>query len=403
MIKFINILIMNKIYHILFAVLTLFTGISCLSNDKHEPVLNSTPPQPPVVTNIIPIPGGTVIKYNLPKEEDLLYVKAEYYLKENEKSEQRASMYSDSIVLKGFNTIDIQKVTLVSVNRSNVESSPVSVEIKPDVAPVVTIANSLVYQADFGGIILNWKNPEKAEIAILVETQNEEGKWEALKTFYSAAVTGKGAVRGMDTLAVNVRVSVRDHWDNLSDFKEKVIKPIYETQIDRTKMKCLKLPSDAPNAYGDVEANLFDDDLYTRFHSPAGYGKWPLYLTIDLGTTAKLSRFKAYQRSLTDLHFIYGHGNPRIFEVYGKNEYKNMEDMSTWAKITDCVVVKPSGLPLGQYNDDDVAAVGAGDEFLIDSDIPAYRYIRFKFIETWSKGDFIHWMELKFYGTVINE
>lgn len=394
---------MKKITHILIAVLVMFVGISCLSNNKYEPVLNNIPPQPPVVTEIKPIPGGAIVKYNLPKDEDLLYVKAEYYLKENVKSEQRASMYSDSIVLKGFNTMDPQKVTLISVNRSKVESSPVGIDITPNEAPVITIAKSLNYREDFGGMVLNWENPTKAEIAVQVEAQNNEGNWDMLEIFYSAAATGKASVRGMDTLAVNMRVSVRDHWNNLSDFKEKLIKPIYETQIDRKKMKCLKLASDAPNAYGDVEDNLFDDDLYTRFHSPAGYGKWPLYLTVDLGATVKLSRFKAYQRSLEDLHFIYGHGNPRIFEVYGKNEYKNMEDMSTWEKITDCVVVKPSGLPIGQYNDDDVAAVGAGDEFLIDSDQPAYRYIRFKFIETWSKGDFVHWMELKFYGTVVNK
>lgn len=393
---------MKKIVHILCAAFILFMGVSCLSNDKYEAVLNTTAPQPPVVTDIISIPGGAVVKYNLPKDEDLLCVKAEYYLKEQEKSEQRASMYSDSIVLKGFNTLDPQKVTLIAVNRSNVESSPVNIEITPDEAPVVTISKSLEYKADFGGMAFRWENPTKAEIAILVENQNEEGKWETLETFYSATATGKSSVRGMDTLAVNVRVSVRDHWDNRSDFKEQVVRPIYEAQIDRTKMKCLKLPSDAPNAYGGVEENLFDDDLYTYFHSPAGYGKWPLFLTIDLGATVKLSRFKAYERSLADLHFIFGHGNPRVFEVYGKNEYKTMEDMSTWDKITDCVAVKPSGLPIGQYNDDDVAAIGNGDEFLIDSDIPAYRYIRFKFIETWSKGDFVHWMELKFYGTTVD-
>lgn len=394
---------MKRIVYMFVAVLVLFMGMSCLSNDRYEPVLNSTPPQAPIVTEVKPIPGGAVVRYNLPKDEDLLYVKAEYYLKENVKSEQRASMYSDSIVLKGFNAVEPQKVTLISVNRSKVESLPVDIEITPNEAPVITIAKSLDFREDFGGIVLNWENSTKSEVAVQVEVKNNEGNWDVLETFYSAAATGKGSVRGMDTLAVNVRVSVRDHWDNLSDFKEKVIKPIYETQIDRTKMKCLKLASDAPNAYGDIEENLFDDDLYTRFHSPAGYGKWPLYLTVDLGATVKLSRFKAYQRSLADLHFIYGHGNPRIFEIYGKNEYKNMEDMSTWEKIADCVVVKPSGLPIGQYNDDDVAAVGAGDEFLIDSDKPAYRYIRFKFIETWSKGDFIHWMELKFYGTVVNK
>lgn len=394
---------MRRIVKILCAVFILFTWMSCLNNDRYEAVLNTTPPEPPVVTDIISIPGGAVIKYNLPKDEDLLYVKAEYYLKENEKSEQRASMYGDSIVLRGFNTLESQKVTLVAVNRSNVESTPVNIDIIPEEAPVVTISKSLECKADFGGITFTWENPTRAEIAIITEIQNEEGEWDTLETFYSGTEKGKSSVRGMDTLAVNVRVSVRDHWNNRSDFVEKEIKPIYETQIDRTKMKCLKLPSDAPTAYGWVEENLFDNDLYSGFHSPDGYGKWPLYLTIDMGTIAKLSRFKVYQRSLSDLHFIYGHGNPRIFEVYGKNENKNMEDMSTWNKITDCVVVKPSGLPVGQYNDDDVAAVGGGDEFLVDLDVPAYRYIRIKFIETWSKGSFIHLMELKFYGTPIGQ
>lgn len=394
---------MKRIVHILCALFLLLVGASCLSNDKYEAVLNETPPEAPVVTEVKSIAGGAVIKYNLPKDEDLLYVKAEYYLRENEKSEQRASMYSDSIVLKGYNTMDPQKVTLVSVNRSNVESTPTFVDITPGEAPVVAIAKSLEYEADFGGITFRWENPTNAEIAILVEKVNSEGKWESLETFYSSVTSGKGSIRGMEAVPMQIRAYVRDYWDNRSEYNEKEITPIFEEQIDRLKMKCLKLPSDAPNAYGGIEENLFDDDLYTYFHSPAGYGVWPLYLTIDLGVTVKLSRFKAYQRSLKDLHFIFGHGNPRVFEVYGKNERKDMEDMSTWTKITDCVVVKPSGLPMGQYNDDDVAAIANGDEFLIASDIPAYRYLRFKFIETWSKGDFVHWMELKFYGSVVDK
>lgn len=394
---------MKRIIQIVSLLFTLLVVVSCLKNDRYEAVLNKTPPQPPVITDIISAPGGAVIKYKLPEDEDLLFVKAEYYLKPDEKSEQRSSMYRDSIAIKGFNTNETQSVVLRSVNRSNIESSPVSIDIVPGEAPIIAIANSLNFKEDFGGMIFNWENPTKEEIAVLVEIQNEEQKWEPLETFYSAATEGKGSIRGMDTLSVNIRVSVRDHWDNFSEVREKLIKPIYEVQIDRTKMKCLKLPSDAPNAYGDVEENLFDDDLYTRWHSPAGYGVWPLYLTVDLGQTAKLSRFKAYQRSLSDLHFIYGHGNPRIFEVYGKNENRNMEDMSTWHKMADCVVTKPSGLPVGQYNDDDVTAIGNGDEFLFDPNDPPVRYIRFKFLETWSKGDFVHWMELKFYGAAVDE
>src|SRR4051812_16113864 len=72
------------------------------------------------VTNI---PGGAVLKYKLPPDEDLLYVKAQYSLREGVNSEVRASLYNDTLVVKGFGDTAERLVQVIAVDRSGNESA----------------------------------------------------------------------------------------------------------------------------------------------------------------------------------------------------------------------------------------------------------------------------------------
>ena len=65
----------------------------------------------------------------------------------------------------------------------------------------------------------------------------------------------------------------------------------------------------------------------------------------------------------------------------------------------DCEITKPSGLPIGQINDDDIAAADEGHEFIFPEGLPPVRYIRFTVKETWNGTNNTFFVqEVSFYG-----
>jgi hypothetical protein len=74
-------------------------------------------------------------------------------------------------------------------------------------------------------------------------------------------------------------------------------------------------------------------------------------------------------------------------------------DFSTWQLIGYFESTKPSGLPVGEVNDEDIAyAHTNGEEWNVDLDAPNVRYIRFVAMETWGQATVIQVMEMTFWG-----
>ena len=61
-------------------------------------------------------------------------------------------------------------------------------------------------------------------------------------------------------------------------------------------------------------------------------------------------------------------------------------------------IKKPSGLPLGELNDEDWDAGRRGHEAIVPLEAEEYRYIRFNVKDTWTGGSLIQIGELKFFG-----
>lgn len=106
----------------------------------------------------------------------------------------------------------------------------------------------------------------------------------------------------------------------------------------------------------------------------------PTYLTIDLGFICKLSYFKIWQRG--GGLCLYRDGNPINYEVYGAEEYpeyNQADPLAGWTLLRACKNSKPSGLPMGETNTDDINFQTTGEQFDFDAGIKKTRYIRFKF------------------------
>lgn len=156
-------------------------------------------------------------------------------------------------------------------------------------------------------------------------------------------------------------------------------------------------PYREPDAFGWVLPRLFDGDINTGFHTMGT--RMPQWVTFDLGVKAKISRIVAFQRP----RFEYMAATRSKFELWGTNDLANLGDWNAYTKMADCEFVKPSGLPLGQNSDEDLAKAAAGDEFPCYISAPAVRYLRLKALESWERSANWALMEIEVYGNIVEE
>lgn len=374
-----------------------------LASCEEEPIgqqpLDSVPPGE--VTNVesYSTPGGAVIKYTPPKDEDLLYVKAVYSRKEGVISESKSSKYADSIEVEGFGDVSSQDIELVAVDRSRNSSKPVKISIVPLQPAVQTIAESINVKEDFGGIRLTWENPSKAEVSIVLQEKDSLlDEYVPLETYYSSAKEGMFAVYELDTLPRHVEVYVQDRWENRSEIAKHTVIPLFDTEYDKNKFSFVDLPGDGPHHAAWVPSNIWNGTPSPNgYSSVGGQGIWPQSLTIDLGVLGKLSRMKIYQRVESE-NYIFAEGNLKKFEVWGAETLDLSGSWDSWTKLAEFESTKPSGLPFGQVSDEDRALAVNGENFSFDASNPKVRYIRFLIKETWAGGDNFQIMEMDVFG-----
>ena len=366
---------------------------------------NSTPPAEVTNVTIQNLPGKAKITYTLPSDKDLLYVVARYTLENGTPMEVKASYYSNSLLLEGFAGESTDEVKIYAVNRSETESKPVVVTVAPLKAPIFDIFDSLVAQPDFGGIRITAANPTKGEIGILVMQKNIQGDWVPLSTsiYTSAAEIGK-TLRGFQSVDQEFAIVVRDHWLNYTDTLEVTIKPIFEQMMPKSAFVGLKLPNDAkiinanysvPNLWnGKVLEHL--DSYFTDRTIDVGNH----LVTFDIGAKTKLSRLKIWNFSepIGGKRLYYYLGAMKKFRIWGSNTLNDGTLDSNWTMLGEYEIKKPSGLPYGQEDNDDLIAAKDGADYDIALDKPAVRYLRIECMENWIGGKFMAITEVNVYG-----
>jgi len=386
------------------ALFILTSFVLCMMGCKEEEPIGQDPVDgvaPGEITHpeVKNVPGGAVIYYQPPHDEDLLYVKATYTLKEGVVSEVRSSLYSDSVFVEGFGDTLRREVKIIAVDRSKNESRPATVSIQPLVPPVVTIGETLDLVPDFGGVHAYWENPTRAEISVVLLVQDNNKDYVPLETFYSSARVGDAAKREMDTIPTNFRIYVQDRWENRSVPQDYTYTPIFEKKLDRLKLKEVRLPNDIQTIVGGWSISALWDDVtgvdYNGLASEINQ-PWPHSFTIDLGTLAKISRLRLFQR-VNDA-YMFAEGNPRKFEVWGSAEYEGTGDWSKWTKLMDCTSIKPSGLPILQNTQDDKDRAIGGEDFICPPTSPKVRYLRINVTQTWSGTRNFQICELQIFG-----
>lgn len=383
--------------------LSLIVTFTACSEDQGPQPLESNSNAPAEVTNVIieNLPGKAKLTYTLPSDEDLLYVVARYTLENGTPMAVKASYYSNSLLLEGFTGQSTSEVKIYAVNRSETESKPVVVTVAPLKAPIFDIFDSLVVQPDFGGIRITADNPTKEEIGILVMQKNIQGDWVPLSTsIYTSVDEIRKSLRGFEAVPQDFAIVVRDRWLNYTDTLEINIVPIYETMMPKSDFKGLKLANDALSTF--PVTNFWDGQLlewWGSYFTDRTIDVGNHLVTFDIGKMTKLSRLKIWNFSepIGGQRMYYYLGAMKKFRIWGSNTLNN-GDLSGWTLLGEYEIKKPSGLPYGQENNDDLLAARDGADYEIALDKPAVRYLRIECTENWIGGKFMAISEVNVYG-----
>lgn len=391
-----------KIKYFLFAIAVMFT-FSCKEEGTLQPLEKSTQ-APDAVSNVRVDnqAGKALITYSLPPQKDLLYVKAVYSLAHGKEMEVKSSYYNNSLLVEGFADELEHEVKLYAVNRSEIESEPVSVLVKPEKAPIWDVFNSLNTVASFGGIQITAENATRADLAILVLEKNQYEEWEINpNSVYTSTDDIKYTLRGLDTLEQPFAFTIRDRWLNYTDTLFANIKPLYEAAIPKSSYRGMNLPGDAPNHPSTPMGGMWDGNIidWPSIYMTQNAVSGPHVITFDIGNLAKLSRVIIwdYPEYFNDRTYYYL-GNLKEFEIWGSDNPPVDGSFDNWNLLGTYNATKPSGLPFGQQNDEDYRFANSGQSWEIDIEAPKVRYLRIRSTKNWGGTSYMAIAEIQVYG-----
>ncbi|MDR1156468.1 MAG: DUF4959 domain-containing protein [Bacteroidales bacterium] len=411
---------MKKKVFILLQVLSVVFISSCKEDDRGQYPVDRTPPKKVDNERVLKqFGGGVTIGYDIPDDKDLLYVKATYTLDTGTPMEIKSSLYETQMNIIGFSREGDHQVELRAVDRSQNESEPVYLDIRPLDSPIHAIFQSLSVFSDFGGVQLQWENEEEFDITVMVSKPITAGSelTESVVNFYSKAREGKNNVRGFPSREQEFLFQIQDRWGNTTDVLRDTYLPKYEEECNKARF--LRWNGDPDIPYNQYSASWTIENLWNSvynagastggFHTRTGSDPPATKITFDLGAVYTLSRFKIWHRPTKD--WVFTHGNPKKFTLYGSEtpaarmEYDNSGNPEhaafQWKKIGEFDTAKPSGLPVGENSDEDIQVAGVdGIDYTlpIETTVPV-RYIRMDVLEMWGGTlDFLHMMEMSFWG-----
>lgn len=346
----------------------LFSSILCLflvwagckEEGRIDQIDESAPaPQPVTVTKVENIPGGAIIRYTLPSDENLLGVKAEYERIPGHTVKTEASLYTDSLVIEGLGDTKPHEVRLYSVGRNGKTSDAIFIEATPLDPPIMIATKKM--SATFGGVKVELTNEARANLALVLMTDTlDTGEWIPLQTFYTKAPEGSFYRRGLENKEQKFAVYIRDRWNHKSDTLVQMLTPVAEEEIPKNQFQNIKLPGDSweyiqsaqyaiEGMWDGITSNRSGNVYAGRTTEPM-----PQHFTISLGHTVSISRFKVHHR----LGNEYIEQSPRTFELWGSELPPTDGSWDNWYLLGEFEAFKPSG-----YNEDgSVGTITAEDK-----------------------------------------
>ena len=382
--------------------------LSC-SEDSHSAYGgDSIAPGKVIVNSVENTPGGAVIRFTPPIDSDLLYIKGKYRDENDIQKEVIVSSYIDSLNILGFGLTGDYPVDVTAIDIGDNESEKETVIISPLEAPIHAILESIEGAQDFGGINISYLNPTRAEISLNMSVEEDNGEIVFKESFFTSQANSSYSFRGYDAESTVFVIYVEDRWGNQTLRKSFEITPLQDEFLDKGFFSIVPMPGDESfSEYGFSANQIWDGSWSSQWNcGHTNFLSLPHQLTLDLGQTATLNRFKLYQRGGSEL---YKHGNPRIFRMYGRANLDNLpiydpdDPGDGWIFLGEFESFKPSGLPPGSNTDEDYLFQDNGEDFVFSFDSQQHnlRYIRLVNVESWNNQMVTVIGELSFWGSII--
>jgi len=395
----------------LFVIIAAFLG--CKEESVGQTPVDGTPPGMISGAQVQNIPGGAIITYQIPDDEDLCFIRAEY-MRQGKLCTDHSSVYKNSLTVEGFGTTEPVEVNIYAVDFSMNKSQPVKVTIQPEPPYIHDIFRTIKPIQDFAGVNLQWKNDNKQAISVTLLYKDDD-KFIEKETHFSDLEEGEYIFRTFESVPTDFKVFIKDKWENSSDTLDFDLTPLYEVALDRTLYKEMRLPFDNTSVqHGGVwwalwdnchDGDTFDLGWVTELNNnPENDHRFPIMTTFDLGTTAQLSRTKMWMRGLLE----YGTGAFRKVEFWGSETMDTNKPRDYWASdergswkndwihLGDFETTKPSG-PSGAATEDDKIWARNGFEFKFNI-APKVRYVRLLVNSTWSSAKNLELCEIAYWG-----
>lgn len=417
-----NHLELNKMKRInIIFIILLAICFSCGVDDMNGPIGSTEVPMKVTVTDIKNISGASIIYYNRPKDENLLYVKAVWTTDDDIEYNQTASFYTDSIIVDGFGQEGAYKVKLYSVSTGETYSEPVEVTVNPTRPPYLVAFDNLQILPTFLGVRVLTENETAAKLAFRTFKKDTiSGEWIETGTDYTVNPTVEYLNKGHapDTTQY-FRVQIRDRWGHWSPPKEEACIPWFEKELNRKIFKEVALcnlsgdGSYVPDQTGfALPSNFWGHKMHSWSGSATGFDKLfdgvtdnssscyhtkplaplPQHFTIDLGEQYNLSRFMLWPRN--DASNLFRGGHPQIVRLYGatyngpnpEELVDNIYDTDAWMDLGIFYLSRADGSfePYPGTNDrtaEDNALIKTGHEMILNSTNDKVRYVRVQTIK----------------------
>ena len=398
-------------------------------------------PSPVTVTNVRPTSGGAVIHVSIP-DDDIIKGVIATYERNGETVNTKISRYLDSLVIEGYADTREHSVQVASFNVNEVQSESVTVKFTP-LKPAIQTAYPTILQT-FGGVKV-WiqGNEQLADLAVVILRDSvvahkdlpvDQIKWVEVTTLFTASNDIKLTRRNIEPKEAVFGVYLRDHWGNVSDTTVAVVTPLEEKQLDKKLFSHNRsmtyalddnyVQTSTTASYYPVVALWEGTGLSERdcFFAACEDNPIPMWITIDLGVTARLSRIATLPRIA---YVIWQNAHPRDFEFWGSTNPtgKTVEANehgfdNSWFCLGKFTQFKPSGYDenglVGTTTVEDNEYFNGGNDFELDPDAfprcnDPVRYLRVVIANTFStyqyhsnKGD-VQFGEVTPYGQVVTE
>ena len=384
------------------SIVVFFILCGCTEDQKGPLVTNGAVPPEVEKIQIENLPGAAKISYTFPANADILYVVAEYKIRENEIKMTKSSKFQNFLILDGFAKEIDYPITLYSVSRSDVRSQGIAKTVSPLKAPIHIVFESLSVSETFGGALAVFVNELERDYVLCTLVKDEEtNEWIEYDRYFTQFKNISYAVRGLEAKPIDFAFYILDKWQNISDTLFQTLTPLVEFKLDRTLWRNMMLADDfyQPQYSTWPLENLFNDNVDDFWHTDpnAQVPRVPSWFTVDLGQPYKFSRLRYNQMNRsTDALRQFNQGSPQIFEIWATNTpTTNWDD---WTFLARFESIKPSGLPMGTLNAEDRAVAEEGEYFEFPDMEESYQFIRWKTIKTWGNANYIHFCSFSLWG-----